>query len=277
MVTISRQTGSGGDRIAQVLAEELGWSSLNKEVLERLLVERGFPKREVEIYEEEKMPGLWHRFSAERDRYLHYLKLVSYEFARQGSCIVVGRGGQVLFRNVPGAVHVRVVSPLQDRVKKVSEQLGYDENEARQAVQHQDSDRAGFHRFLFQTNWDALDLYDLIVNTHLISDSTAVDLIKRALESDEVAAQKEGMSRKLEDLYLAQKAIIDILYEQQLPVHFLEIEVEEGVMRLKGTTGDQEAVERCREAAAGMPGVTEVNNEISFVPGYVAQFLLYEK
>ena len=124
MVTISRQAGTGGDEIARVLAEELGWNFLDKEVLERLLVERGFPKMEVEIYDEKK-PGFWHRFSAERDRYLHFLKMVSYEFARRGSCVIVGRGGQILFKDVPGTINVRVVAPLQDRVMKVREKFGY--------------------------------------------------------------------------------------------------------------------------------------------------------
>jgi len=73
----------------------------------------------------------------------------------------------------------------------------------------------------------------------------------------------------LEDLYLAQKAIIAILYEQQLPIHFLEIEVDDGVITLKGTAGDRQSIERCEKAAADVPGVTKVNNEISFVPEYV--------
>ena len=165
MVTISRQAGTGGEEIARVLAKELGWNFLDKEALERLLVERGFPKMEVEIYDEKK-PGLWHRFSAERDRYLHFLKMVSYEFARQGSCVIVGRGGQILFKDVPGTINVRVVAPLQDRVMKVREKFGYDERQARQAVQHEDNDRAGFYRFLFHTNWNSFDHYDLIINTH---------------------------------------------------------------------------------------------------------------
>lgn len=276
MVTISRQTGACGDEIARVLAEQLDWRFLDKEALERLLVERGFSKVEAGIFDEKK-PSLWHRFSDERDRYLHFLKLVSYEFAMQGSCVVVGRGGQILFRDVPGVLQVRVVAPLQDRVTKIGKKSGYDEATARQAVQHQDSDRAGFHRFLFHTNRDDPDLYDLVINTHLISQETAVNLIKTALGSGEVAEKSRGMSRKLEDLYLAQKWVIAILYEQQLPIHFLEIESADGVMTLKGTSGDRQSIERCGETVADVPGVRKVRNEISFVPDYVAHFLLYEK
>jgi len=268
MVTISRQAGAGGDEIARLLAEDLGWRLLDNEVLERLLVQSGFPQVEVEAYNE-KRPGLWHRFSAEKDRYLHFLKLVSYEFARQGSCIIVGRGGQVLFGNIPGILRVRVIAPLQDRVMNVCKKFGDDEHRARQAIQHSDNERSGFYRFLFHTNWDSLELYDLIINTHLISVNTATDLIMRTLAAKETAERKKETSRKLEDLYLSQKAIVAILFEQKLPIHFLEIAVDNGVITLKGTAQDHPSIERCQEVAARVLNMNKINNEICFSPKYV--------
>jgi cytidylate kinase len=268
MVTISRQAGAGGDEIARLLAEELGWRVLDNEVLEGLLMESGFPQVEVETFTERR-PGLWHRFSTEKNRYLHFLKLASYEFARQGSCIIVGRGGQVLFGNVPGILRVRVIAPQQDRVLNVRKTFGDDERRARQAVQHSDNERAGFYRFLFHTNWDCLELYDLIINTHLISVKTATDLIIRTLAAKETAERKKETSAKLEDLYLSQKAIVAILFEQKLPIHFLEIEVDNGVITLKGTARDHPSIERCQEVAAGVFNMNKINNEICFAPKYV--------
>jgi hypothetical protein len=164
---------------------------------------------------------------------------------------------------------VRVEAPLQDRVETMREKYDYDERRARQAVQHEDNERAGFHRFFFHENWDSSDLYDLIISTRFISETSAADLIKRALAVKEVAAVKKERTRKLEDLYLAQRARIAILYEQQLPVHFLEIESVDGVITLKGTAGNRESIARCETVAGDVPGVTRVVNEISYVPEYV--------
>jgi cytidylate kinase len=268
MVTISRQTGAGGDEIARLLAEELGWRLLDNELLERLLVEKGFPKAEFETYTDRK-PNLWQRLSSEKNRYLHFLKMVSYEFARHDGCVVVGRGGQVLFGNVPGILRVRVVAPLQDRVTRIREQFGNDERRALQAVQHIDDERAGFYRYLLQTNWDSPDLYDLIINTHLVSLRTAADLIKKILASKEIAVRQKEASRKLADLYLAERAMITILFEQRLPIHSLQIEVEDGTITLKGAARDHPSIERCREVAAGVFGRSSINNEICFEPRYV--------
>jgi cytidylate kinase len=268
MVTISRQAGAGGDEIARLLARELKWNFLDKEALERLLAERGFPKVDFEIYDERK-PGLWHRFSAERDRYLHFLMMVSYEFARRGSCVVVGRGGQILFRDVPGAIRVRVVAPLEDRIEEMRKKFDYDERRARQAVQHEDNERAGFHRFFFHANWDSSELYDLVISTRFISDKSAADLIRNALEAKEVAAVAKQRAQKLEDLYLAQKVVIAILYEQQLPIHFLEVQAAAGMVTLKGTAGNHDSIVRCENVAAEVQDVTRVANEVAFVPEYV--------
>jgi osmotically-inducible protein OsmY len=95
-----------------------------------------------------------------------------------------------------------------------------------------------------------------------------VDLIQNALSAKEVTATKKEQARKLEDLYLAEQVRIDIQYEQQLPIHLLEVEAVDGVITLKGTAGKREFITRCESAAAGIPGVTRVVNQISFIPEY---------
>jgi hypothetical protein len=195
--------------------------------------------------------------------------MVSYDFARQGNSVILGRGGQVLFGDLPGVIRVRVVAPLQDRIEALREKLGFDERRARQAVQHEDNERAGFHRFFFHANWDSAELYDLIISTRFISEKTAVDLIKGAVAAKEVSGANKERARKLEDLYLAQRARIAIQFEQQLPIHMLEIEVVDGVVTVKGTAGSRDIVARCETVAADIPGMTGVINQVSYVPEYV--------
>jgi len=268
MATISRQLGAGGDEIARKLAAELGWRLLDNSVVESLLMERGFSQTAFGIFNERR-PDLWHRISTEKERYLHFLKLVSYGFARRGNCVVLGRGGQVLFGSVPGIIRVRVVAPLECRVQRVKEASGGDEQRARQLVLQSDNERTGFYRFLLHTDWDCPDLYELIVNSQFISSRTVVDLILKALDSQEVAGKKGAALGELEQLYLVQKAVIAILFEQKLPIQSLEIEVSDGTVTLKGTAQDHPSIERCGETAAGVFGKKTIHNEISFAPRFV--------
>jgi cytidylate kinase len=271
MLTISRQLGAGGDEITRLVAEQLRWKMLDNALAEKLLVEKGFPPMVVESFSDRR-PDLWHRLSAGKDRYLHYLKLVSYEFARQGDFIILGRGGQLLFAEVPGVLKVQVVAPLEDRVRNLGKERGRDVQRALQAVQHSDNERAGFYRFLFHADWHSPCLYDLVLNSHLLSPKAAAGLILQALASVEMKEKREGALRKLEQLYLVQRAFVSILYEQKLPVHYLEIEVHDGTVTLKGVARDHPSIERCREAAAGVFGRKRIDNEISFEPKYVEIF-----
>jgi len=180
MLTISRQYGSGGDEITRLLAAELGWRMLDNSRVEQLLVEMGFPQAVVETFNERR-PDPWHRLSSGKERYLHYLKLASYEFARQGECIILGRGGQLMFAGVPGVLKVRIAAPLEDRVPKLGEGAGKDLRKALQMAQHSDNERSGFHRFLFHADWDSPYLYDLIINTYSHGPRETLDLVLQAL------------------------------------------------------------------------------------------------
>jgi cytidylate kinase len=271
MLTISRQLGSAGDQITRLVAAELRWKMLDNALAEKLLVERGFPPTVVESFSD-RTPDLWHRLSAGKDRYLHYLKLVSYEFARQGSFIILGRGGQLLFAEVPGVLKVQVVAPLEDRVRNLNRETGQDMQRALQAVQHSDNERAGFHRFLFHADWHSPCLYDLVLNSHLLSPEAAAGLILKTLACAEMKDKREEALSRLEQLYQVQRAFVSILYEQKLPVRYLEIEVHDGTVTLKGVARDHPSIERCREAAAGVFGRKRIDNEISFEPKYVEIF-----
>ena len=67
VVTISRQLGSLGTEITSALAEKLGLKVVDKETIEASLVSMGMPGARVEQYDEKK-PGFWQLFSAEKDR-----------------------------------------------------------------------------------------------------------------------------------------------------------------------------------------------------------------
>jgi len=241
---------------------------LDNDEVGRLLAARGFPEGATGAFRERR-PGLLHRSPAERERYLHYLSLVSYEFASRGDCVVLGRGGQILFAGVAGATRIRVIAPLEDRIARMRGASGGDERQARQAVLRSDDERTGFHRHLFDANWNAPELYDLVVNTHRVSLRTAATLIRDLVNAKETKGRRRDARRALERLFLKQKAIVTVLYERKLPIRDLELELGDGTVTLRGTARDHPSIERCGETVAGVLAAETIRNEISFDPRYV--------
>jgi cytidylate kinase len=263
IVTFSRQSGSLGTQTARALAEALGLPFLDKDSLERRLAEHGVSSASLEKYDE-KRPGFWEIFSSDKNRYLHFLKSVIYDFVREGKGVLLGRGGQVLLAGIPGVLHVRIVAPAEVRRRRLQEALGCDERQAEQIQRHNDTDRAGFHRFFFNVNWDDLELYDLVLNTSSLATEAAVAVLRTAVKQAGVEQDKGRFHQVMTDRCLQQEVETRILYRERVPVKFLEATALDGVVTLTGTVNTRTAVERCARIAASVPGVRKVENQLYY-------------
>ena len=266
IITISRTFGSLGTEIARSLKEELGFHYLDKESLEEELFKKfGIPEEKVERYDEKK-PAFWEIFSSDKDSYIHFMKTAIYEFAQEGNCAIIGRGGQFLFKDIPGVLCVRVIAPAELRIERIKNRYSYNDRVAEELMHHIDHDRAGFHKYFFHINWENNDFYDLVINTKSFSVEAAVHLIKDALESTEIMEKQPEKESKLADLCLGQEVITSIAYMEKVPVRFLEAVAINGIVTLRGSTITTEDVNRCEVVARRVPGVKEVINEIYYLP-----------
>ncbi len=266
IITISRQLGSLGNEIAVALQTELSYAYLDKPKLDELLISKyGLSEESVDKYDEKK-PAFWDLFFSEKDRYLHFMKTAMFEFARQDNCIILGRGGQVLLKDVPGSLHVRVLAPLETRIERIKQRYNYDGKFAEQVIRRSDHDRVGFQKFFFQVNWEDLSQYDMLINTGTFTVNQSVQIIKTSIEMLNLQAHQEGTKNALADLCLGQEVMTQIAYEEKLPIQFLEAVVKNGTVTLRGSTITADDIGRCEEVARNVPGVTQVVNEIYFIP-----------
>ena len=176
IITVSREAGSLGTEIAQAVAEKLDYQYLDREKMEKALVDRGVSLPEVEKFDE-KRPPFWLSWQIQSRRFLHAVQAAIYEFACRGNAVIVGRGGQVLLRDIPGTAHLRFTAPVATRVARIMAREGLDEKQALRLIHRSDRDSAGFLRFFFEVDWQDPSLYDMVINTQRISAETAVELI----------------------------------------------------------------------------------------------------
>lgn len=268
IVTISRQVGSLGSEVALKLAEALRVECADKTTLEKYLNDHGIPPEVRERFEE-KRPSLWDALSFDKHRYLHHLKAAILDFAVKGEGVIVGRGSPVFLQGVPGVLHVKLVAPMAVRVARIREQHGCDDAHAKRIIHHGDHDRSGFYRYFFDVDWNSPELYDLTINTGVLSAAQVVDLIRRVLDSNCVSNDPHAFQLALSDQLLAHAVTTKILYDEQVPLRFFTATAEDGVVTISGVTGIPEDVSRCAELAAAVPGVKSVVQSVSFVPDHV--------
>jgi cytidylate kinase len=265
VITISRELGSLGTQIAQLLGKEFNCQCLDKESLEETFGEYGIPKESLERFDEKK-PGFWDLFKTDKARYLHFTKEAIFKFAHRGSGIILGRGGQVLLADLRGVLHVLVIAPLPVRKERIMKQYNCDERHAEKILQDSDHERAGFHKFFFGVNWEKLDLYDLVINTGSFSAETAAQLIIDSMNTDEFKAAQEESTRKLADLCLEHEIKTAVIYKENIVVQFLEVVAHQGIVTISGIASTSDDLERCEKLAAEIPGVKEIHDEIYYSP-----------
>ena len=256
VITISREAGSFGDEIANMLSEKLGCKLLDSEKIKEIMSLKGIKKPVIEQFGE-KTPGFFSQFSDNREKFLNYLSLIILEAGCQGDLIILGLGGQFMFTSQEEVVRIRITASLDQRISRISRKYECDDNYAAKLIQHVDHDREGYYKVFFGRDINDHNLYDIIINSDYITPASAVKLIKDACKF------KNQQIGSFKDDYIGQKAVIKILYEKKIPVKNISVSFEKGVMILDGRVNSTENGELCTLSAKEIDGVEEVHNRIT--------------
>ncbi len=169
-ITISREYGALGEQLARMVADKLGYTCWDTELLHLLAQHTQAPLRLVEALDEHRRTGIerfvemWTPSGAPSDDVYHReLVRVVRAIGAQGAAVIVGRGAQVILAPEE-ALHVRVIAPLEQRVAGLVARRGWTESQARYEIQRTDDDRIAFLRAGFGRDPRDVQLYDLVVN-----------------------------------------------------------------------------------------------------------------
>ena len=187
VVTFSREHGGGGDILAERLAEKLGYELFHQEVIHNMAESARTSVRLLETLDEKGISVLedWISSLVDRrhlwpDQYLQHLMKIIGTIGKHGQAIIIGRGANfVLPPNK--RLSIRVIAPMEERIRNVSKRLGITVEEARLRVIKTESDRKAFIRKYFNADiGDSLN-YDLVINTGTISIDDAINTINGIL------------------------------------------------------------------------------------------------
>ncbi len=264
VICVARELAALGDETIRDLAEITGYRAVDKEYLERRMGELGVSP-EIRAKYDEKKPGFLASLSQGRDDYLHCLKTVLFEEAATGDCIVAGRGGFAVFGGVPGVISVKLVAPLDVRIRRIASHFQCDDKRAESLVRQSDHDRKGFHSYFFNVDWSDAANYDLTVNTAREHPATIARIIDQLRNLVITLESEKACLARVRELSLGQKIVTEIVYKEKIPVHFLEADVRGDSVTLHGVANTQGAIDAARNAAAAVHGVSKVENAIQVV------------
>jgi cytidylate kinase len=166
VATLSRELGAWGTDFIPALAKLLDLHVCDRELVEEEARRLGVSALEVMALDERPV-GLIDFLSPTSlyQRYVAAMKPVVKERAAAGAVLLVGRAGNRLLADDPVAFHLRLVAPLDYRIRRVMAWHWMREGPAARLIATTDRRRAGFAQTAFGANWNDPLEYHLTLNT----------------------------------------------------------------------------------------------------------------
>src|SRR6266581_4486181 len=198
LITIEREYGCGGGKIAAQLAGHLGWKLWDHLLTEEIArianvhpaaVRRCDERMDSRFY---RMAKVFWRGSYERtsplgdqafdtDRMVSMMQDITDRIAGEGNAVVVGRGAPYFLRERPDAFHVFLYAPREEKLRRLRE-IGRSQREAEELVDTIDQDRITFVKHYFNADWPTRCLYHVMINT-AIGDENVISTVLNTMHT----------------------------------------------------------------------------------------------
>lgn len=205
VLTVNREFGSGGGRIAQTIAKQLGWKLLDRDIIDAIAYAAHVDTKQVQQYDEHVASWLKRlnqqamRSAAlaagmeltegsvfDADEMVKITQKVVEQAYSDGNCVIVGRGAQCVLQHKPDVFHVFVYAPYRERIERLRKRLEPGAN-VEQRIRKVDEERAKYLQEYFGKCWNNPHLYDLMISSGEDEDATA-QVILFAMTGKPVAA-----------------------------------------------------------------------------------------
>jgi len=171
VITVSMEPGSKGRLIAEKIAELAGFDFFHRDIIKEIAESVKMSEKVIDSLEKDRLSGIEDLVDSIINKYyihpntyqVHLMKVIN-TIAGHGRAVIVGRGANFI---LPPAYRfsVRVVAPLDLRVKNVAEAYGTSVDEAKKRVLVRQSRRTAFVRQAYNEDINDPLNYDMVVNT----------------------------------------------------------------------------------------------------------------
>ena len=171
VITISREYGSGGRFIGKLVAEKLGISFYDSEILTKASELTGISKVFLEGYDETKesaftyAQGLYGMdMSIGQKVFLAQFEAIK-NIAENESCVIVGRCADYVLKDNENVVRVFICAPQEEKINRGITYYGLEPNKAASIINKKNKKRRSYYNFYTDKDWGNPSSYDLCINS----------------------------------------------------------------------------------------------------------------
>ncbi len=197
VITISRQFGAGGKTLGKQVAETLGYTFADEDIIQLIAEKAKVSPGWVESVEKEaggRLSRIVNRMVSkslvdkvlkdergyiDEQIYIDYLVILINQMAEEDNVVFLDRGSQYILNDLPEAYHVLLINTLENRIKFMMDHYDMSAKRAAQVVKNEDRRRINLYRKIGKQDYDQPELYHLVINMAKVDLEGAADLIIR--------------------------------------------------------------------------------------------------
>ncbi len=265
IITISRGSKSGGEALAEMVAEKLNCPTLiSREVLVKVSEDYGVSEKEL-VATMNEPPHFWSRnIRTKRRLYLTFIRAALLEYAMDGCMVYHGNAGHFLLGEIDWVLKVRLLAPIEQRIAALQRTMKLDKYEALRYIEKVDDERRRWTKFLYNEDWGDPEHFDVVVNLKNTSMETASQLICRLAGSPEFERTDERL------ITLSNKALearVQAALEADPKTREADIEVfaDGSQVTLRGRVAFEKLRDQVIEKVSKVNGVKRVADELDLI------------
>lgn len=199
IITVARETGSGGHNITRKLAEALNVPYYDRDLLRKASEVSGIHEelfgaaderigfREMlsaaeKVYTGEILPPDSDDYVSTRNLFSFQAKIIKELAEEKESCIILGRCANYLLMDNPNVLRLFIHAPLEARLARVSSySLAWSQREVAKYIRTEDKRRAAYYRYYTGEEWRDAAAYDLSLDSDRLGEDGCVEFIRQVL------------------------------------------------------------------------------------------------
>ena len=179
VVTISREYGSGGRYVGELLAKNLGIPFYDKNLITLSAKESGLATEYVKK-NEQTLEGPQ---TTDDLLYIATTKVIE-KLYKKGSCVIVGRCGNYILKDKKDVLKVYLYSSLDDKINRVTKYYDIDKDKALNTINKVNKERKKHYKYYTNTTLDDYNNYDLVLDVSKFGVEKTADIISNIVKNN---------------------------------------------------------------------------------------------
>ena len=210
VITMSRELGTGGGLISQMVVNSINYHLVDKETIGKVLSQFGLLSFN-KVYN--STHNVWSLFDSDYRELVKQLNKTILAFAKLDNTVIIGRGGFVVLKDYQNVLNVLLRAPLEHRIRNAmqTEQIP-DILEAEKVVRHSDEVRESFLQTFHNVSANSAQFFSLVIDTSRVPLHLAARWIMEAakeIDRQSIPPERNSLNAEVDPVLL--KTVREVL------------------------------------------------------------------